>query len=178
MPKLAWYWYVFIGIILIGLIGNSYKFLNTKHIEKYGYPIFDSYFIGILAGGGGFLFIGYCWREHAIDHSKALLEPNLFIGFISLGIIFWIIGQSFSYYQNKRHLGWLNILIGICACCFVAYFFGAILLFLIVWAIGKRGAEQGGYSSGDPNADLEEYYEQERWKQIPSPHFKGDNDDY
>ncbi|CAL7906605.1 hypothetical protein FSBG_01647 [Fusobacterium gonidiaformans 3-1-5R] len=102
IPKIS---LVLVYLVIIGIIGAIYNFLNTKHIEKYGYPIFDFYFIEILAGSGGFLFIGYWWREHAIKHSKDAFAPNLFIGFISLGIIIWIMGKSISYYQDKRHLG-------------------------------------------------------------------------
>lgn len=182
MLKLAWYWYIFIGMGILGLVGFVYELLNRKHIEKYGYSVFDFEAIGMIAAAGAPIRISYWWREYALDHSKDVIYPNVFIGIFILGTIFWILGQFFMYYQEKRHLGWLNVLIGTIFCGFVLYFLGVILFFLIFLAIGRESAERQAYApkkkKRNPNQDLEDYYERERLKQIPGPRLHGDGKNY
>lgn len=101
MMKLAWYWYVLIGIVSIAAIYGIYEFLNEKHIEKYGYPILDFEFLPMAIGSGSVIRIGCWWREYALHHAKNMLYPNLFLGFFIFGAIFLLLGYCMKYYQKK-----------------------------------------------------------------------------
>ncbi len=160
MMKLAWYWYVLIGIVSIAAIYGIYEFLNEKHIEKYGYPILDFEFLPMAIGSGSVIRIGCWWREYALHHAKNMLYPNLFLGFFIFGAIFLLLGYCMKYYQKKRHLGWLNILIGIISGVLIYYLFGVLIAISIFFKIGEIAIENDRYNVGRRPRHYDQYYRQ------------------
>lgn len=114
----------FVCLIILHLIYDS---LNSKCLEKYGYPLFfKEAFIGAIMTG--FISgLGYFWYRYALENHKDTLNGKVVIVFGAILFLFVIIAIFKRPVGNKMTIGILNLIVS-CALYTALFFLTTVLI--------------------------------------------------